>query len=497
MRIRTLAPLALLLLATAARADVKLPNILAEHMLVQRNLPVHLWGWADPGENVQASFRGHSANIIADKLGMWSLTLPPGDAGGPFAMTISGHNQISFHDILVGDVWVASGQSNMEMPIGLNGPWKIGVDNYKQVLAEANIPTLRLYHLEMNTSHFPLHDAPAATWAPATAESVNSFSAVGYYFAREILQHEHIPIAVIEADVGATPAEAWTSMDALTADGSNRGVFQAWTENADAEPTRQLRSEQAIRAAKSKGDVAVVTAEQKRGTIFQGPAELWNAMIYPVVPYPVRGFLWYQGDNNASPPERVRAYQHLFETMITDWRMQWGEGDLPFLFVQLNGRPGNIDLPGIREAQLRTLELPNTGMAVSIDVGDPLVYHATNKFPVSYRLALWARANTYGEHLEYSGPLFLSATIDGDAITAHFTHADGMTAKGGILKGFEVAGADGVFHTATATIRGSNVVAQSAAVTAPRFVRYAWANNPDCPLFNAAGLPAATFTSQP
>ena len=485
-------------------AQVKLPSVLAEHMVVQRGRPVHLWGTAAPGEHVTANFRGANAAATADKLGLWSILLPAGDAGGPFDMRIAGTNTIEFHDVLVGDVWLAGGQSNMEMPVGIKPPWKAGVTNYKQELASAHFPSIRLFQVEFQHSDFPQHDTRATTWTPATPESVNGFSAVAYFFGREVYGHEHIPIGLIESDIGATTLEAWTSLDALASDPANMGVFQNWANTTDAEYGKDRKDAVAAAAAasapKANSDAPITAAEERRATIFNGPAQLWNAMIFPLTPFPVKGFLFYHGEANAHPIARARTYQHLFETLIADWRKQWAEADAPFLFVQVQNRENRqgAEVATVRDAQRRTLEVPATGMAVSIDVGDPQLYHPPNKQDVGHRLALWALAEVYHANVgEYSGPLFQAATPHGGEIVARFTHAAGMVAKGGTLTSFEVAGDDGVFVPATARIEGDTVVASAASVPQPKAVRYAWGGNPPAPLYNSANLPAATFTSAP
>ena len=385
----------------------------------------------------------------------------------------------------------------MEMPIGLNPPWKVGVNDYKAVLADAaNHPQIRLYHVDMAYNTFPQTDAKARTWAAASADSVNSFSAVGYFFARELSKHEHIPIGVMEADVGATAAECWMSMTALSADASMLGVYQNWAQVAAAEHTRLLKQDLRVRTMNAQ-DAAQFAAEAHRPEDFYAPSVLWNAMVNPLVPYQVRGFLWYQGEGNSSTEERVQAYQHLLENLIRDWRKQWGEGDLPFYIVQGNPGPGRNDRMGIREAQRRAAQLPNTGLAVTIDTGDPAVYHSPDKFPIGYRLALIARAKIYNEPIEYSGPVLESATPNGHSITAHFSHAKGMTAKASLNGAFDVAGADGKFHPATATLNGADITASSPDVATPLYLRYAWTLAPTPTLYNSDNLPASPFTTIP
>jgi sialate O-acetylesterase len=468
-------------------------------MVIQRDKPVHLWGNADPQEQVDVEFRGNRASAVADALGQWSVYLPPGAAGGPFDLTIQGKNQIAFHDILVGDVWVASGQSNMEFPMGLNHSWRFGVNNMDAEIAKAKYPLLRLFHVDMQHAEYPMADAEARTWTAVTPESVADFSAVAYFFGSEILERENIPVGLIESDVGGTPAEAWTSMDALTADAALMPVLAAWAPQADGEVARQQKvalMRRAYQEAVSQG-AQPKPYDDPRSAFFSAPAQLFNAMIAPLTPFPIRGVIWYQGESNTGKA-RAPIYGRLFQTMITDWRKQWGQGDFPFLFVQIANFNSSDDWATVRDAQRRTLSLANTGMAVTVDVGDATNVHPRDKQDVGHRLALWARALSYGEHIEDSGPLFRQAVPEKGQMHVWFDHAgSGLVAKGGDLTGFELAGSDGVFVSAAAAIEGDTVVVSSPGIPAPVYVRYGWASNPQCNLFNADGLPASPFTSAP
>jgi len=502
LNLRTLLMFALLPCATVS-AEVTLPNILASHMVVQRDLPVHVWGLAAPGEEVSVSFRGETRSTKAGQLGRWSLYLAPGVAGGPFAMVVKGtpeaaggdaaHAQtVTLDDVLVGDVWVASGQSNMEFEMR------------KAATAGADLPhaansRIRLLMVKKKAVEYPQDDVDTEGWTVSTPETAKDFSAVGWYFAREIEQREHVPVGVIDSTWGGTVAETWTRMAALGADAALAPLFVSWGKMTEREADAQLRDkdEQRQRAEAKAAGMPEPQFPWHPQLLSWGPGMLWNGMIAPLTPFPIRGVIWYQGESN-SALARASLYKRVFSTMIEDWRRQWGVGDFPFLFVQISNFKSSPaeDWAELREQQLKTLELRNTAMAVTIDIGNPDDVHPTDKLDVGLRLALAARALSYGEDVSYSGPIFRQATPEGSAIRVWFDHhAKGLMAKGGELTGFEVAGADGKFVAAQAHIDGHTVVASSEAVAEPAMVRYGWANSPQCNLFNGEGLPASPFTS--
>ena len=518
-RIPALLVALLVALAIGTRADVTLPTLFTDHMVVQRGLPVHVWGMAAPGESISASFRGETRSTTADELGRWSLYLAAGDAGGPFPMTVKGANSITLSDVLVGDVWVASGQSNMELPL-------TRTTNAEAEIAAAQYPEIRFFRVERRSSDYPLENAEAKTWAACTPETAADSSAVAYFFARNIQQKTGVPIGLLESYWGGTAAESWTSLRAISADASLMPVFAVRNRAVEDQATNLLRQEkeareyeQAAAQAKAEGKPA---PSRKWHPDFKGwaPSALFNAMIAPLTPFAIRGVIWYQGESNAGP-DRAPLYAHLFQTMIQDWRRAWGEGDFPFLFVQLPNWTTAPDgmWPEVRNAQRQTLALRNTAMAVTIDIGDATNLHPPDKQDVGLRLALAARALVYGEKIEYSGPLYRQITQEDHALRVWFDHAaSGLMAKQAVPKppianeadskqpdaktlgsnsaelvGFEIAGADRKFVPAEAKIEGSSVVVSSAAVPAPVFVRYAWAANPECNLYNRDGLPASPF----
>ncbi|MGA9670948.1 MAG: sialate O-acetylesterase [Terracidiphilus sp.] len=491
-----------------ATAEVTLPKILSSHMVVQRDLPVHVWGLAGSDETVSVSFRGETCSTQAGKLGRWSVYLKPGAAGGPFEMVVKGTvgaggdaaaQTITLSDVLVGEVWVASGQSNMEFSMG--GGFG-GASTAAEDLPKAGIPQIRMLIVKRLAIEYPKDDIDTdvwSGWAASTPETAKDFSAVAWYFAREIEQREHVPVGVIDSTWGGTVADAWTRIDALGADAALSPVFISWGKMAAREENETLRAKDEQRQreeAKAQGK-----PEPQFGWHPQlkswAPGMLWNGMIAPLTPFPIRGVIWYQGESN-SALERAPLYKRVFSTMIEDWRHEWGVGEFPFLFVQISNFKSNAseDWAELREQQLKTLELNNTAMAVTIDIGNPDDVHPKDKVDVGMRLALAARAIAYGEDISYSGPIFRQATPEGNAIRAWFDHdAKGLVAKGGELTGFEVAGADGKFVPATAKIDGNEVVATSDAVAEPKSVRYGWSNSPQCNLFNGIGLPASPFTS--
>jgi sialate O-acetylesterase len=491
----------LILLACAsfvtARADVSLPAVLGDHMVIQRGLPVHIWGKAAEGEFVSIEFRGNTRSATADGIGEWNVYLPPGEAGGPFGLTVKATNTIRLQDVVVGDVWVASGQSNMEFPVK-------AVLNAAAEMAGADHSRIRFLHVKNKVGLYPLNDVVAEPWTACTPESVVEFSAVAYFFGRHIQEKLGVPIGLIETSWGGTPAEAWTSQRALAADASLMPVYAEWARMNDDTARHQLRRMKELDQWRSAVERAKAEDKEPPGFPWEPnidsswmPSGLYNAMIAPLTHFPIRGAIWYQGESNASR-ERAPLYARLLGTMIQDWRRAWGQGDLPFLFVQLaNFNAGDARWPELRESQRQTLALANTGMAVTIDIGTPDDIHPKNKQDVGLRLALVARAVAYGEKIEYSGPMFRQATPEGNAMRIWFDHTGtGLVARGSDLLGFEIAGDDGKFVPADAIIDGTTVRASSGTVTRPAHVRYGWKDAPRCNLYNVEGLPASPFASR-
>ncbi len=482
------------------QGEVRLPRILSSHMVLQRDRPIHIWGWSEPNEKISVALNGASQSTVGDNLGRWSVYLPPQPAGGPFQLTVAGTNQIVLHDILIGDVWFASGQSNMEMPLeGFQG--SAIVKNSAQEISQASHPQMRLLIMPRKASEFPLADFNARqSWTICTPETAAKFSAVAYFFGRDVLVKEQVPIGLIDSTWGGTPVEAWVSLDGLSADASLMPVFAAWARMSDEQAEALLSA-----AAEKREDEAAKEAGQPLpkhawhpDPQSWDPAWLFNGMVAPATNYPIKGVIWYQGESN-SRLDRASMYEKAFPALIADWRRHWREGDFPFLFVQISSFTSDAteDWAVVREAQRRTLSVSNTAMAVSIDVGDPENVHPADKQTVGARLALAAGAIAYGENIEYSGPLFRETSAEADALRVWFDHvAGGLRAKGGPLEGFEIAGTDRQYAPAVARIDGLSVVVSSPQVQKPKYVRYGWKNAPLVNLYNSADLPASPFTSE-
>lgn len=510
-RLLPLTAIAFCAISFPAHGEISLPNILSSHMVLQRGRPIHLWGWADPGEEVTATLRDSTATTKADNIGHWSLYLPPEKAGGPYLVKISGSNQIVLDDVLIGDVWFASGQSNMEFPL-LGFPGNAVMQNGAEEIRNANQPNLRLLHIRTRASSFPLqniNDVPDQSpsmqstednsWTLCTPETAAKFSAVAYLFGREISNKEHVPVGLIDSTWGGTPVESWISLDSIAADASLMPVFAQWADKSrdEVDVPRLLQAEKREDAtAKAAGQPAPKHPWHPNLDSWD-PSWLYNAMVAPAVNYPIEGVIWYQGESN-SDINRASLYERLFPTLIQDWRRQWREGDFPFLFVQISSfrSTSSENWPIIREAQRRTLGLINTGMAVTIDIGNPDNVHPSDKQDVAARLALAARKIAYGEQVEDSGPMLRDTAVEGSSVRVWFDHADGLVAKGAAPSGFEIAGDDHRFAKAEARIEGGSIVVSSPQVKDPRYVRYGWLNAPTVNLFNAEGLPSSPFTSE-
>jgi sialate O-acetylesterase len=480
--------------AIGAHGAVTLPYLIADHMVVQRGLPVHIWGKAEPGERVSVGFRGQNRAALTDSLGRWSIYLPPGDAGGPFDMAI---NQSVLHDVLVGDVWVASGQSNMEWPIEWAG-------NAKAETAAARHPRIRLVRAMHKVSDYPVGDLVGEMWRECTPESAATFSAVAYHFGRILQAKLDVPIGLIQTAWGGTPADAWTALGAIARDPALMPVFAEWDRMMQEHALALLRYHRAAKdweklAAELKSRHKPLPPPPQKPVGPGGPftpGGLFNAMVAPITPFAIRGVIWYQGEANGSTA-RAPLYGRLFQAMIRDWRRAWGIGDFPFLFVQLaNYSAPESAWPELREGQRQALALRNTAMAVTIDIGTPDNIHPPDKKTVGERLALAARALAYGEPVEYSGPMLRQVTAEAGGLRVWFDHARGLVARGGEVRGFEVAGADREYVEAEARIDGETVMVRSAAISEPLYIRYGWRDNPDCNLFNAAGLPASPFRKE-
>lgn len=490
-------PLILVSFLPFAWSEVSLPKLLSDHVVLQREQPIHIWGNASPGEQVTVSLHDQRQSAKANDLGSWSVFLAPEHAGGPYELTIQGSNRITLSDVLIGDVWFASGQSNMEMPLA-GFPNSAVVKNSEEEIARANQPEIRLLRIGRKSADYPLPDQDA-TWTTCTPETAANFSAVAYFFGREIQQQEHVPIGLIDSTWGGTPAEAWISLDGLAADASLMPVFRVRAERmADqAEVEAVIAKEKREDAEAKKANLPPPKHPWRPDPASWAPAGLFNGMVAPVTGFAIKGVIWYQGESNTAPG-MGSMYSKVFPALITNWRTKWAEGNFPFLFVQISSYQADRDESWgiVRDAQRRALDLRGTGMAVTLDVGDAENVHPADKQTVGHRLALAARAIAYGEAIEDSGPAFRRASPEGADVRVWFDHSAGLAPKGSTLTGFEVAGTDHQFQPGKARIDGTTVVVSSSEVPKPAYVRYGWANVSDANLYNSAGLPASTFTSE-
>lgn len=623
-----------------AFAAPSVSGLFSDHMVVQQGREILVWGWADAGESITVSLAGEVQSASAGPDGRWKVVLPPLKAGGPFLLTIQGKQTIVIKDVMVGEVWVLSGQSNMTFPVSRS-------ETAAKDIPTTECPQIRLFTVPQKDTLEP-QSGLAAYWEICGPDSVKDFSAVGYFFGRELQRRLHVPVGVIHSSWPGTGGEDWTPLEVLQKEPALASILEHWRDassesktlaakpsefqlefddfellkgaepgaavpfsnfdtgssedtlhgswsytwknaphtsfelvhsgrgnagyaarvSGNMEPQDEARLEATFAPDGSPADLSAyqgirfycrgqgyfrfrslqptitdwddystkaiaATPDWKPVTIWfrdlrqdgwgipmdftpqslsafvlevvqspnfvdRPPGGLFNGMIAPLLPYGIRGAAWYQGEGNA-----LQAYQYrsLLPALIQGWRQAWGEGNFPFLIVQLPNygtrrpEPSESAWSELREAQLMTLRVPNTGLAVTIDLGEALNLHPLRKREVGERLALWALGTTYGKHIVYSGPLYQSMKVQGDQIRIQFDHVGtGLEARGGeVLRGFAIAGADRVFRWANARIDGDDAIVSSPDVPAPVAVRYAWGDNPDCNLYNKEGLPASPF----
>lgn len=481
--------------AVSSSAAVRPSPLFSDHVVLQQGMAVPVWGTAAPDEVVRVLLNGRKASTKAGADGKWSVRLHKLKAGGPYELHIDGANSITIHDVLVGEVWLASGQSNMVFTVSKKVyPWA-GMLDEEKVIAAANDPQIRMFTVKALKSYAP-QDDPTGDWQICSPETVPGFSAIGYLFARDLQQRLHVPVGILTVAYGASTAESWLPRTALEADPQLKPLLDRfdvlgsfYKEHPGASAADAPPAPQTINGRSAAGALRDPAQDQHQPTV------LFNGMLRSVIPYAIRGAIWYQGESIVGGKAGVALYPHVMQTLVSQWRALWGEGEFPFYAVQLAALKNVSNNPVVRENQAQILSLPKTGLAVTIDIGDPDNVHPKDKEPVGERLALLALANTYGRKLEYSGPRYSGMEIEGSSIRIRFTHVNGgLVAKGGPLKWFQIAGADQRFVDADATIEGDSVVVKNSGVTAPVAVRYAWANGPfGCNLYNAAGLPAAPF----
>jgi sialate O-acetylesterase len=476
-------------------AKPRVPSLLSDGLVLQENEPNRVWGTASPGEAVGITFRRQTLSTTADSAGRWQVFVQPEPAGGPDELIIRGEDALVIHDVLVGEIWVASGQSNMR--------WMVEQSSgAEKEIPQANFPAIRFFQVTPGAADEPQEDV-AGSWRAVSPATVGKLSGIGYYFARSIHQKMNVPVGVIQATYGATPAQAWTSRQTLEKDPLLEVYLQRWKQVLAEYPAAKKRYElqltnweEAVESARSRG-----TVPPKKPLPIDGPggprspSGLFNAMIAPLTPFTIRGVIWYQGEDNTKQ-EDAYAYRRLFPAMILDWRRHWGQGPFPFLFAQLSIDANTNAFPELRESQLATLQVQNTAMVVTLDVGEPFGSHPTDKKSVGERFALAARSLAYGEKLEYSGPLYRRATIEGHCLRLWFDHcAGGLRSRdGGPLKEFEIAGPSHEYVPAEARIDGRTLLLSNGEVPAPVAARYAWVNDArPANLVSAEGLPASAF----
>jgi sialate O-acetylesterase len=546
----------LLFVPTRVDANARLSSLFNDHMVLQRDVKIPIWGWAAPNEPITVTFEGITTRINADPNGNWRVYLRKAEATStPQTLTVKANNTIELTDVLVGDVWVCSGQSNMEFRMS-------NLDHADQAIAAAHDPELRFFSVVEATSIIQKDDVKAffpQSWEPCRPEVAQHFTAVGYYFGRELRKHLNVPIGLIDSSAGGSSAQMWTSVESIQSHVNLDPEFSIWLKERLSlindyperlarygpikarfdEASRQWWHDygnspeflakmaawtEADQKARQEGHVPPPRPNpaQPRPVAPEPPdggqhgdfmvGNLYNAMIGPMMPLAIKGVAWYQGESNEHASKQYRV---LFPLLITDWRANWGEGNFPFLFVQLPNlnRAAKLPVqdrdmrPGLREAQAMALSLPDTGMATTIDIGDPFNVHCKDKQDVGIRLALAARHVAYGEDIVYSGPAYDSMKVDGNSIRISFNNVGSgltigvppWTLSGVIpppaaeLQGFAIAGQDRKWAWAKARVDGDQVVVSSDQVPNPVAVRYAWADNPACNLYNKEKLPASPF----
>jgi sialate O-acetylesterase len=473
---------AVLAFAGRAEADVRLPGIISDHMLLQRDMPVRIFGKAEPGEAVTVAFRGQTAQTTTDAVGRWEVWLQPLAPGPAAAMTISGTNTITIADVLVGDVWVGSGQSNMQWAVRQS-------DNAEKEIAAATFPRIRLFYVPRKGAAAPVDDVDAK-WVVCTPESIRDFSAVLYYFGRQMHGDLKVPMGLIHSSWGGTPIASWISGPSLMSDSRLSPFLTYWENLIRQYPVNQARYELALKKWELGGSQGARPAVPLGPGHAHEPTTLYNGMIAPLVKYTIKGALWYQGETEAGRAQGA-IYGSALMTLVQDWRRAFGQGDFPFYWVQL-ANYGNAMKNGhwmrVQEGQVKATALRNTGVVVITDIGNPTDIHPTNKQDVGWRLAMLAQNKG-------ASPIYRQFTREGGAIRIWFDNVGAaLKPRGNVpLKGFQIAGLDGVYVAATAVIEGATVRVSSPDVANPLSVRYAWDYNPDGNLMNSLGLPASLF----
>jgi sialate O-acetylesterase len=442
-------------------AQIQLPSFISNNMVLQQNFEAPIWGWADPGTHISITPNWSNTNYqtSADYNGSWFVKITTPSAGGPYSIII---NNDTLTNVMIGEVWVCSGQSNMQLAM-------YKTENAEEEINNANYPDIRLFYAARDNARLPNKDV-YGQWDECTPKVDSTFSAVAYYFGRELYNQLHVPIGLLHFSWGGSTVQAWTNPEVLKTTPEGRYYLEIFKEKIKNTPPGELPRN------------------------YRDPGANFYGLIAPLIPYGIRGVIWYQGENNVFEHQ---LYRNSFETMVKDWRDEWKEGDFPFYFVQLAPYNYSQKLVGaaLRDAQRRSLDIPNTGMVVTLDIGNPEDIHPKDKLDVGKRLSLWALAKTYGkENIVYSGPIYKSMKIEDNKIRISFDYVEsGLYCKGDTLKYFTIAGNDKVFHTADAVIENNTIVVSSDEVKNPIAVRFAFGNADEPNLFNKEGLPASTF----
>jgi len=449
------------LFATTVFAQIDFPSFISSNMVLQQQTEASIWGWADKGTDVkiECSWDNSEYTTVANEDGKWQTKVKTPKAGGPYTITI---NEQTLENILIGEVWICSGQSNMQWPLN-------NTDGGSEEIELASYPQIRLYYAARQLGDIPQDDC-YGYWVECNPKTASTFSAVAYYFGKKLHQDLNVPIGLIHTSWGGSSGEAWVKKEILKADHDYQIYFD-----------RQKKNEQ-------NAEPGILALNQ------HSPSRLYNAMIHPFIPFAIKGAIWYQGETNTSEPI---LYEKLFPTMIKNWRNDWQLGDFPFYFVQLAPYNYKIPIVGalVRDSQRKSLSVLNTGMVVTLDIGNPDDIHPRNKLDVGERLARWTLVKDYGkEGVIYSGPLYKSMKVENHKARVYFDHVgSGLMADSGDLTHFEIAGEDKILYPAKAVIDGETVLVESDKVNYPVAVRYAFGNTDEPNLFNEAGLPASSF----
>ena len=440
-----------------SKANISLPEIFSDNMVLQQKSDIIFWGWAKTGETIviKADWMDSDITVKADVQGTWKTTIKTPGFGGPYNIHIKGQNEVILKNVLIGEVWLCSGQSNMEM----SAQW--GIDNGDEEIKNANFPEIRLFTVGASTSHYP-QDHLSGKWLVCTPDEMKTFSAIGYFFARKLFKELGVPVGIINSSWGGTPAESWM-------------------------PEEATQKNDFLREAAAKQKVVPWGPVE--------PARIYNSMINPLIPFRIAGVLWYQGEAYTI---NCYAYKQLFSALITSWRDKWGY-EFPFYYAQIAPYKYGSPFEGVevRDAQRRVLEIPNTGMVVLSDLCDTLNIHPKNKQDAALRLANIALNRYYKTvKIEDSGPMYKGMTIDKNKAVISFDHSEGLHTAGDKLTYFEIAGDDKIFYPAEAKIKDGQVIVQSKKVKSPVAVRFAWKNTAVPNLFNGADLPASCFTTE-